>query len=137
MNSFCSGATFQPNGTEPTVLNEEKLVAQVAHDLRNVLTALMGTVSLLRDIPHLPPDVVSGLKVVEKAALQARSLSLQLSAKPSTDIAPEPPVVSQPERTGRPEPVSAAAATRILAMDDEPGIRALLSAALSHFGYEA
>ena len=43
--------------------------------------------------------------------------------------------VAEPEPA--PEPEVPAVTTRILAIDDEPGIRALLSAALSHFDYDA
>jgi CheY-like chemotaxis protein len=111
-------------------------VAQVAHDLRNVITGLLGTASLLRDTPDLPHDLAFGLAAIEKAALHARDLSLQLGTKSETPQ-PMPQLLEiETEHESVPTPAPASSA-RILAMDDEPGIRALLLAALSHFGYDA
>src|SRR5262245_54884084 len=115
-------------------------VAQVAHDLRNALTGLLGTASLLRDTPGLSHDLAFGLAAIEKAAIHARNLSLQIGTK-SEAPAPMPLAVEAleitPESELQAESAPASGATRILAMDDEPGIRALLLAALGHFAYDA
>ncbi len=111
-------------------------VAQVAHDLRNVLTGLLGTASLLRDTPGLPHDLAFGLAAIEKAAIHARNLSLQIGSKQENSSPMLPPVEVETEHETSPG-TAPCNSTRILAMDDEPGIRALLLAALGHFGYDA
>jgi CheY-like chemotaxis protein len=132
MNSLSLDGTSQRHSIDAAVLNEAGDPAKIAHDLRNALTAILGTVGLLRETHGLPSDIAFGLAAVEKAAVHARNLSLQLgSPSPSGQVeAPKPP--QEPARTSQ----SSSSTLRILAMDDEPGIRALLSAALGHFGYD-
>jgi CheY-like chemotaxis protein len=109
--------------------------AKIAHDLRNALTAILGTVGLLRETHGLPSDIAFGLAAVEKAAIVARNLSLRLGSNSFSAPFPAETPRSAPEPTRAPKS-SSSGHPRILAMDDEPGIRALLSAALSHFGYD-
>lgn len=112
--------------------------AELAHDLRNVLTGLLGTASLLRDTPNLPHDLAFGLAAIEKAAIRARNLTMQFGAiQPSEPPHASPAALSPIRQPIAPTPEPVSAVKRILAMDDEPGIRALLSAALGHFGYDA
>jgi CheY-like chemotaxis protein len=134
MNSHLSNGPSQRQNSEPLTSPE----AQVAHDLRNVLTGILGTVGLLRETPGLPTDVTFGLTALEKAAIHARNLSMKLGGAPQPALEPAPAAIRShtptPEPARAPEPISSN--PRILAMDDEPGIRALLEAALSHFGYD-
>lgn len=136
MSSLFSAPELPRTGSTGAQSHDQ--VAKVAHDLRNVLTGLLGTASLLRDTPGLSHDLAFGLAAIEKAAIQARNLSLKLGSKQEKEN-PSPmlqsaAVETEHETTPPPAPSSS---TRILAMDDEPGIRALLLAALGHFGYEA
>jgi len=122
----------------------DKLNRKVAHDLRNVLTGLIGHLSLLREHPGLPRELADQISFLENAALKARALSHELGVsqpelshnrvQTQTEFKPQ---TSAPAPVPAAQTASAAPAKRILAMDDEPGIRTLLSAALSHFGYEA
>jgi CheY-like chemotaxis protein len=132
-----SSLASQFPGTSAPASHLQNEVAQVAHDLRNVLTGLLGTASLLRDTKGLSHDLAFGLAAIEKAAIQARNLSLKLGSK-SENTAPALKTAELSEHEIEPPPPAAASSsTRILAMDDEPGIRALLLAALGHFGYDA
>jgi len=81
--------------------------------------------------------MAQALASIERSALHARTLSLELGA--SNHANGEPHTNAEPPRTAAPvaSPAPASSGMRILAMDDEPGIRALLSAALAHFGYKA
>jgi CheY-like chemotaxis protein len=135
MSSLFSGPELPKAGATASHANDQ--VAQVAHNLRNVLTGLLGTASLLRDTPSLSHDLAFGLAAIEKAAIHARNLSLQLGTK-SENPAPMPAFAEiEIEPEINPAPTQSSNSTRILAMDDEPGIRALLLAALGHFGYDA
>lgn len=141
MNSLSPDLAAEHNGQISS--GDDNLTAQIAHDLRNALTALLGTVSLIKDAKGLPPAVISGLATIEKAAVQARSLSLQLAPSKrfaqDAKITPQIPLTAEvpPSCTPLVAKTASNRLTRILAMDDEPGIRALLTAALAHFGYEA
>jgi len=135
MSSLFSEPELPKAGAPASRANDQ--VAKVAHDLRNVLTGLLGTASLLRDTPGLSHDLAFGLAAIEKAAINARNLSLQLGTKSENPV-PMPALVEiETEPEINPAPGQPSSSTRILAMDDEPGIRALLLAALGHFGYDA
>jgi len=123
-------------GTGTTASHSHDQVAQVAHDLRNALTGLLGTASLLRDTPGLSHDLAFGLAAIEKAAIHARNLSLQLGSKQENPSPMPQPVEVDTEHETNPT-AAQASSTRILGRDDEPGMRALLLAALGHFGYDA
>jgi CheY-like chemotaxis protein len=132
MSSIYSGPELKAGASHA---NDQ--VARVAHDLRNVLTGLLGTASLLRDTPGLSHDLAFGLAAIEKGAIKARNLSLQLGTKSETPV-PMPQLAElETEAEVKPAPTQTSNSARILAMDDEPGIRALLLAALGHFGYDA
>ncbi len=142
MNSVPSGVVAERVETQNGVLVPgEKSNSQIVHDLRNVLTGLIGNVGLLRDHPDLPRELMDTLDSIELSAVKARNLSLQLGSESGSSY--RPAEGSVPKTNGAavaspslPPPVPGSAG-RILAMDDEPGIRALLSAALQHFGYKA
>src|SRR5262245_9077002 len=129
--TYCEGTANVPEWAP----GGDKLNAKVTHDLRNVLTGLIGHLSLLREHPSLPVEISEQLALLDKGALRACALSQQLGSSSPEPLQERP---ATPKEVTSPAPLSAKRSTkRILAMDDEPGIRTLLSAALTHFGYEA
>ena len=49
----------------------EQMTSGVAHDVNNVLSAILGRTQLLLQNPHDRQALESGLRVIEKAALEA------------------------------------------------------------------
>src|ERR1044071_536728 len=105
MSSLFSGPELPKAGAPASLANDH--IAKVAHDLRNVLTGLLGTASLLRDTPGLSHDLAFGLAAIEKAAIHARNLSLQLGNK-QENPSPMPPLAEvETEHETTPIPASA------------------------------
>jgi len=120
----------------------EKLAAAagiIAHDFNNILTGLMGNLSLAQLEAEPGSTLAQCLAKAERAGIRLRDMGCALSAF-SHDASPETkpassapaPEAPQPPRESRPKdgPV------RILIMDDESSIRELTGRMLSSVGFE-
>jgi len=110
------------------------LAGSIANDFNNLLTAILGNVSLTR--MSIDPDSKAFLRLAEaeKACQRARNLTKQLLtlSEGGEFPAPEKPLTSRGEEGN----AALAGRGKILIMDDEEMVRRVAGETLSNLGYE-
>lgn len=135
---------------KPPVLELAGPVSKFAHDLNNLLTAMIGNLSLV--LMTAPPDKVTTERITgaKRSAIRAQELNRKLLAlAKGEDVATEetyivgPAIVPIPSMmTTPPQEVAKPASSpnsgnpRVLVLDDEEAICALISTALGDLGYD-
>ena len=146
-----SKAAAQPGeGTKPALPDLAKPVGKFTHDLNNELTTIIGNLSLI--LMSTPSDPANHERIVsaKRTAVRAHSLSQKLQAlaagdeietgTPDSAPATAPTIVRMPPPSASPAiPPNKSAAPhkpRILILDDEEAICALLATALNAMGFD-
>ena len=104
------------------------IVGSIANDFNNILTAILGNISLARTEVDREDEIYKTLTYVEKAAQRARDLSLRLLELASPDAIPAP-------ADAEPEGEAIRGTGRLLVMDDEEMVRHVASRILTYLGY--
>lgn len=120
-----------------------RFARDVAHEINNVLTAILGLAERLEAEKSLTPDVREQVQTIAGHGRRLRRFSQQLGAfargeaeAPANGAGNDPLPASAPRELPRPKPAPAASAKRILVVDDEEVVRKILSWQLQGMGYE-
>ena len=126
---------------ERTIEADGRLAGDAAHDLNDLLTAIVGNTELL--IASLDPNGAGILEAYEirRAALSAAQITKPLGALGGGRGAPggtpfafvAPPAVD-PSASSEPAEATRSQAA-VLVVDDEPGVRQLIKSVLTRAGY--
>lgn len=111
--------------------------AVIAHDFNNQLTTILGNLSIALFDPTLNLPTQERLVTAKKAGLRAQTLAqqlLMLGRESAASAGDRPP--GAPERSPSGIAPLAKRTPRVLVLDDEEAICALVSCALEPLGYE-
>jgi len=105
-------------------------VGSIANDFNNILTAIIGNISLARTEVNRSDEIYKTLTYVEKASMRAKDLAHRLLMLAS-------PGAAMQEDLGIPVEAEAVRGSgRILVMDDEEMVRHVAARILTHLGYD-